>query len=91
MTKQQLTVTTEDKVASRYTYTSNWFTQFFVLLWRANVQIRRDFLPVAISIVQNIFLSVLLGLIFRDVSFDQKGIQDFQGVLVFAVINTSFT
>ena len=62
-----------------------------MLYWRANVQIRRDFLPIRIAFIQSIFLSVLLGLIFRDVAYDQKGIQDFQGVLVFATINTSFT
>lgn len=58
------------KPAVKYTYSTSWPMQFMVLLWRAAVQKSRDFVPLCIQLTQAIFLSVLLGLIYKDIKMN---------------------
>lgn len=68
-------------------YNANWFTQFFVVMARAFVNILRDKILTFSRLFQNIAMSLLVGLIFLQIGYDQQSVQDRNGVLFFCLVN----
>jgi ABC-type multidrug transport system ATPase subunit len=66
---------------------TSWFQDFGVLFWRANANIYRNYTSLLIRGLTSLFFSVLVSLIYRNLSYDQKGIQNRTGLLYFVLIN----
>eukprot|EP01039_Chlorochromonas_danica_P007161 gene7161-7918_t len=70
---------------------TSWFQDFSVLLWRANVNIYRNYGALIVRGATSLFFAVLISLIYRDLSYDQRGIQNRAGLLYFVLINQGFS
>ena len=70
-------------------YNANWFTQFFVVMARAFVNILRDKILTFSRLFQNLAMAILVGLIFLQIGYDQQSVQDRNGVLFFCLVNQS--
>jgi hypothetical protein len=61
-------------------YKRNFFVQFFWLLWRSVIAEVRDPFAFRISLIQTIFIALLVGLIFLQIKLDQAGVQNINGI-----------
>ncbi|EFC47894.1 abc transporter family protein [Naegleria gruberi] len=68
-------------------YNSSWFAQFTVLTMRAFINIIRDKKVTMAKFVQNIVMSLFVGLIFLQLGYEQSNVQDRIGVLFFILTN----
>lgn len=64
-----------------------WYTDFLILVFRAFMNKYRDFWGIAFQIFPTLFLAVLISLIFRDLGYEQRSIQDRTGVLFFICVS----
>lgn len=71
---------------SKEAFTS-WFHDFGVLLWRSNANIYRNYAAILIRGLTTLFFAVLISLIYRNLTYDQRGIQNRSGLLYFVLIN----
>ncbi|POM61795.1 ABC Superfamily [Phytophthora palmivora] len=62
-------------------------TQVSVLAQRNILRFLRDGFALRVPFIQNLFLSVIVGLIYLQLDLDQKGIQNFTGTFFFMVTN----
>lgn len=67
-----------------------WFNDFAILIWRANVNQYRNYGALVIRGVTSLFFAVLISLIYRDLTYNQRGIQNRSGLLYFVLINQGF-
>ncbi|KAG1689826.1 hypothetical protein DVH05_001860 [Phytophthora capsici] len=65
----------------------NLLTQVSVLAQRNILRFLRDGFALRVPFIQNLFLSVIVGLIYFQLDLDQKGIQNFTGAFFFMVTN----
>ena len=72
------------------TYRANKGHQFRVLFSRAFIQITRDKIPHMISVFTAVFFSLIVGMLYMNMSKNQKGIRDRMGALFFVVVNNAF-
>ena len=61
-----------------------------LLLWRSSVQIYRDWFTVGVKAATLGFFAAILGLVFQNLGFRQRNIQDRLGILFFVTSNQSF-
>ncbi|RYH19219.1 ATP-binding cassette domain-containing protein [archaeon] len=66
---------------------TSWLKDFGVLLWRSNANIYRNYAAILIRGLTTLFFAVLISLIYRNLTYDQRGIQNRTGLLYFALIN----
>nr|APD26554.1 ATP-binding cassette transporter subfamily G-like1 protein [Brachionus koreanus] len=83
-------------------YKTNFFTQFSWLLWRNSLGIIREPFTFKIQVFQTIFtlqlfsdqgiqiVSVLFGLIYLRLEYNQKGVMDMNGYLFLCICNNGF-
>ena len=64
--------------------------QFRILFGRAFTQVRRDVIPLIISVVNGIVFSLIVGSLYSEMEKTQKGIQDRMGALFFVTVNNAF-
>lgn len=64
-----------------------WFGDFFRLIWRAIVEIMRNYTALGIKTSTSLFFAVILSLVYHGIGFSQRNIQDRTGVLYFILIN----
>ncbi|KAF4045629.1 ABC-2 type transporter [Phytophthora infestans] len=62
-------------------------TQVSVLAQRNVLRFLRDGFALRVPFIQNLFLAVIVGLIYLQLDLDQKGIQNFSGAFFFLVTN----
>ncbi|KUF81053.1 hypothetical protein AM588_10000217 [Phytophthora nicotianae] len=62
-------------------------TQVSVLAQRNILRFLRDGFALRVPFIQNLFLAVIVGLIYLQLDLDQKGIQNFSGAFFFLVTN----
>ncbi len=65
----------------------NWFQDYGVLEWRCFVNIYRNYVNIVVRGMTTIFFAVLLALIYRDLGYTQRDIQNRTGLLYFILIN----
>nr|UOU03353.1 ATP-binding cassette subfamily G-like 2 [Brachionus rubens] len=70
---------------------TNFFTQLGWLLWRNSIGIMRDPFLFKIQIIQTLIVSVLFGLIYLRLQYDQKGVMDINGYLFLCICNHGFS
>lgn len=64
-----------------------WFFSFYLLSWRANAEIYRNYGALIIRVATGLFFAVLLSLVYHDLAFSQRNIQDRIGILYFLMVN----
>ncbi|CAF0898548.1 unnamed protein product [Brachionus calyciflorus] len=70
---------------------SNFFTQLGWLLWRNSMGIIREPFTFKIQVFQTLIVSLLFGLIYLRLSYDQKGVMDMNGYLFLCICNHGFS
>ena len=68
----------------------NIFVQLAVLGDRNVTRLRKDKISFYARVGQNVFLALVIGLIFLQLDNDQQGVQNFNGALFFLVVNRLF-
>jgi ABC-type multidrug transport system ATPase subunit len=66
---------------------SSWFSDFRILLWRSFANVYRNYGALLIRGVTSIFFAILVALIYRNLGYGQKDIQNRAGLLYFVIIN----
>jgi ABC-type multidrug transport system ATPase subunit len=64
-----------------------WFNAFGLLLWRALVEIFRNYAALAIRTGTVLFYAMIVSLIYQNTGYTQQSIQDRTGLLYFMLIN----
>jgi len=72
-------------------YTVGWCAQFWALLWRGWLGVRREPKIVKVRLLQTIFTAALIGLIYFGQIADQAGVININGVLFFFITNVTFS
>uniref|UniRef100_M4BS98 ABC transporter domain-containing protein n=1 Tax=Hyaloperonospora arabidopsidis (strain Emoy2) TaxID=559515 RepID=M4BS98_HYAAE len=67
-----------------------FFEQVGVLAHRNVVRFVRDRITFRATILQTLFIALIVGLIYLQLDLDQKGIQNFTGAFFFLVVNQTF-
>ncbi|CAH1245185.1 ABCG1 [Branchiostoma lanceolatum] len=70
-------------------YKASWWQQFVALMWRCSVNAIRQPKIFTARLVQALVISLLVGLVYLQTAYDQKGIQDFNGVLFVMIIQNA--
>lgn len=65
----------------------HWFTAFGLLLWRALIEIFRNYGGITIRACTVLFYAMILSLIYQNIGYGQQSIQDRTGLLYFMLIN----
>jgi hypothetical protein len=65
------------------------WTQLCLLLWRSWLAQIRDPTLVRVKFGQTIFMALLIGLLYLQVSYDARRLQNIAGVIFFVVTNSS--
>ncbi|KAF1334184.1 Atp-binding protein, partial [Globisporangium splendens] len=72
-------------------YAPGIITQILVLCKRNWLRLVRDAIGFKARIGSTLFIAIMIGLIFRRLKHDQKGIQDFTGAIFFTSVNQLFS
>lgn len=66
---------------------SSWFADFSVLLWRSVANEYRNYGALLARTLTTLFFAILVSLIYRDQTYDQRSIQNRTGLLYFVLVN----
>ncbi|RNA38851.1 white-like isoform X1, partial [Brachionus plicatilis] len=69
---------------------TNFLTQLSWLLWRNSLGIIREPFTFKIQVFQTIIVSVLFGLIYLRLEYNQKGVMDINGFMFLCICNNGF-
>jgi hypothetical protein len=72
-------------------YKAGFFTQTRWLLWRSSIDTFKNPFEFRLRIIITIVLSVLIGLIFLRLHYDQESFQNISAVIFLMIVNLSFT
>ncbi|CAL8101454.1 unnamed protein product [Orchesella dallaii] len=72
-------------------YKASWFAQFRACFWRSSIVVRKDPLVLKVQLIQTIFLSLVIGLIYFGQDNDQEGIQNISGCIFMIIANLTFS
>jgi len=72
-------------------YRTNVLTQFRWLLWRSSLAQLRNPMASYVAVIQTVLISVIFGLIYLRLKYDQAGVQNMNGVLFLLITNMSFS
>uniref|UniRef100_A0A6A7G0X1 Protein white n=1 Tax=Hirondellea gigas TaxID=1518452 RepID=A0A6A7G0X1_9CRUS len=71
-------------------YKASWGSQFLAVFVRSGLQIIREPLQLRIKLMQTTMTALLLGLIYLDQNYDQKGVSNMSGALFLLITNLTF-
>ena len=80
-----------ESVEMRDTTHASWMKQFSLLMKRASMNQRRNFIGVGVTVAIELVYALIVSALFRNVGTDQKGVQDRIGCLFFVVLNVAYT
>lgn len=80
-----------ESVEVRDTTHASWMKQFSLLMKRASMNQRRNFIGVGVTVAIELVYALIVSALFRNVGTDQKGVQDRIGCLFFVVLNVAYT
>ncbi|ODM98292.1 Protein white [Orchesella cincta] len=72
-------------------YKASWFAQFRACFWRSSITVRKDPLVLKVQLIQTIFLSLVIGLIYFGQENDQESIQNISGCIFMIIANLTFS
>ncbi|BFY98583.1 hypothetical protein BsWGS_01622 [Bradybaena similaris] len=81
----------DEVVAGESRYKASWLTQYRYLFWRSWISVFRDVLLFRIRILQALVLGMVLGLVYLQVTIDQKGVMNINGAIFLLITNTTFS
>ncbi|XP_053681577.1 protein white [Sabethes cyaneus] len=76
--------------ASRTGYRSNWWTQFYYVLWRSWLTVLKDPMLVKVRLLQTAMVAILIGSIYFGQKLDQDGVMNINGSLFLFLTNMTF-
>ncbi|XP_055525675.1 protein white isoform X2 [Wyeomyia smithii] len=76
--------------ASRTGYRSNWWTQFYYVLWRSWLTVLKDPMLVKVRLLQTAMVATLIGSIYFGQKLDQDGVMNINGSLFLFLTNMTF-
>jgi len=79
----------EDRTVSPYL--ASWCQQFQALVWRNRINTLKDPTIAKVTVMKSLVVALILGVVFFQQEWDQKGIQNFNGALFVLVVNMSFS
>ncbi|XP_067138566.1 protein white [Centruroides vittatus] len=71
-------------------YKASWWVQFYVIIWRSFLSIRRNPILTTMRFVQTIIVALILGFMYWKQTLDQDGIMNINGVLFLLLTNVTF-
>lgn len=88
-------LTTSDELRSKLfsrsrKYQAGWIKQLGVVLWRSWISLSREVWVVRVRIVTGLLVSFVIGLIFLDLKYDQKGVMNIGGATFSLLLVVSF-
>ncbi|CAG5130203.1 unnamed protein product [Candidula unifasciata] len=81
----------DEVVTGESRYKASWLTQYRYLFWRSWISVYRDVVLFRIRIMQAFVLGVVLGLVYLQLTVDQKGVMNINGAIFLLITNTSFS
>ncbi len=72
-------------------YKASFFTQARWLLWRSSIDTFKNPFEFRLRVILTIVISVLIGLIFLRLPYDQESFQNISAVIFLMVVNLTFT
>ncbi|XP_067649104.1 protein white-like [Haliotis asinina] len=72
-------------------YHTSWIRQLTTLLWRSVICVYRDASLFSARLIQTVVVSLLLGLVYLDQKYDQKGVMNINGALFISIMMNSVT
>ncbi|XP_046580544.1 protein white-like [Haliotis rubra] len=87
-----LSIIIEDTCGNgRYRYQTTWIRQLSILLWRSWICVYRNASLFSARIIQTVAVSLLLGLVYLNQKYDQKGVMNINGALYISIMMNSVT
>ena len=84
-------VTITSDLQNRSPYKASWIRQIRALLWRCWLSQARDTNVFAVRIFQTLIIAFLIGFIYLQQEYNQKGVQNINGALFLFLTNMSFS
>lgn len=81
----------EERKFKRNKYNVGSFSQLKWLMWRDSKNTYRDPRETQITFIQTILFAVFFGLIYLQITLDQTGVQNINGVIFLVITNTTFS
>lgn len=72
-------------------YKASWIEQFRALLWRSFLSVMKEPMIVKVNLIQTIVISLILGIIYMNQEYDQKGASNINGALFIIITNLNFS
>ncbi|XP_059079534.1 protein white-like [Tigriopus californicus] len=72
-------------------YKASWIEQFRALLWRSFLSVMKEPMIVKVNLIQTIVISLILGVIYMNQEYDQKGASNINGALFIIITNLNFS
>jgi ABC-type multidrug transport system ATPase subunit len=70
---------------------ANWFQQFALLMDRSMREQKRNVIGIFVPIIIDMIYALILSALYRDLGYDQQGVQDRIGCLFFICLNVAYT
>nr|KAG5714727.1 hypothetical protein BaRGS_000215 [Batillaria attramentaria] len=70
-------------------YEASWGSQFLTVLWRSWIAGVRDVFLFRVRVMQTLIVALVIGLIYLQLDYDQKGVMDINGGIFMLVANTT--
>ncbi|KAK7507414.1 hypothetical protein BaRGS_00001349 [Batillaria attramentaria] len=72
-------------------YEASWGSQFLTVLWRSWIAGVRDVFLFRVRVMQTLIVALVIGLIYLQLDYDQKGVMDINGGIFMLVANTTMS
>ncbi len=81
----------ENSIFKNNLFKASFLTQMRWLLWRNIIGIIREPFNFLFQIIQTLVMSLVFGLIYLQLKYDQKGVMDMNGYIFLCLCNNGFT
>ncbi|XP_076458336.1 protein white-like [Babylonia areolata] len=81
----------QEVFSSESRYEAGWGQQFVSVLWRSWISLMRDVVLFRVRVMQTVVVSLVLGLIYLRLDYDQKGVMNINGAIFLIITNASFS
>ncbi|KAL8603575.1 hypothetical protein ACOMHN_022527 [Nucella lapillus] len=81
----------QEVFSSESRYEAGWSQQFISVLWRSWISLMRDIVLFRVRVMQTLVVSVVLGLIYLQLDYNQTGVMNINGALFLLITQASFS
>ncbi|XP_015906784.1 protein white isoform X2 [Parasteatoda tepidariorum] len=80
----------DSQIKPQSRYKAGWFSQFRAVLWRSWISLIREPMLTKVRFLQSIVIALILGLVYLNQSYDEKGVMNINGALFLLLMNLTF-